>query len=187
MKKININGYMLSKTQMVLNVKKFNYLESRIDAKVKVYKDKNEELYYLYSYGTKARKVVKIKDEEYDNIEFNCPFCEDRVVKTTNDKIYGKMYGNGMCYKCVSCDAYVGCHDDGKPLGTPANKELRALRKKCHDTLDPLWKSGQMSRNEVYTILSIKMNKDKNQTHVALFNEEDCYSCLKILKEECNE
>ena len=61
-----------------------------------------------------------------------CPYCGSEVVYTTNDKIYGKLYGSGKVYMCTNevCDAYVGVHNGTNiHLGRLANKELKKLKK----------------------------------------------------------
>ena len=59
-----------------------------------------------------------------------CPYCSSPVIFTSNADIYGKEYGNGKCYKCISCDAYVGVHTGTRePLGRLANKLLRESSK----------------------------------------------------------
>ena len=84
-----------------------------------------------------------------------CPYCQKEANWCENKVIYGKNYGKSfMCYYCDNCDAYVGCHQNTKtPLGTMANKELRSLRIKVHAKIDPLWKSGKMTRKEVYKMI----------------------------------
>lgn len=59
-----------------------------------------------------------------------------------------------MVWYCKDCDAYVGCHNNTKtPLGIMANRELREWRIKAHAAIDPLWKTGFMTRKEVYALL----------------------------------
>jgi len=55
---------------------------------------------------------------------------------------------------CV-CGNYVGCHKDSKcPLGSIPFPSLRDARQLVHAALDPLWKSGPYSRNQLYKKLS---------------------------------
>lgn len=39
-----------------------------------------------------------------------CRYCGHEVVFTSNAEIYGKEYGNGKCYLCKNCGAFVGVH-----------------------------------------------------------------------------
>ena len=51
-----------------------------------------------------------------------CRYCGSPVVFTSNAEIYGKEYGNGKCFLCRNCKAYVGVHTETlTPLGTLAN------------------------------------------------------------------
>ena len=54
-------------------------------------------------------------------------------------------------WRCATCKNSIGCHKGTtKPLGVIANKELKQARIKIHSIIDPIWKSGKMSRKEVY-------------------------------------
>ena len=58
-------------------------------------------------------------------------------------------------WMCQRCKNFVGCHPNStRPLGVIANKEIKQMRIKIHNLLDPIWKSGKMSRKEVYKQLS---------------------------------
>ena len=64
-------------------------------------------------------------------------------------------------WKCDTCGNYVGCHHKTKnataPLGVIPTPEMRTLRKQIHGFLDPMWKMGRKSRNEIYAALSEKL------------------------------
>lgn len=116
-----------------------------------------------------------------------CPYCGSSVILTSNAEIYGREYGNRKCYKCTKCDSYVGVHTGSIiPLGTLANSELRKWRNKAHIEFDKLWKGNtkKMSRGMAYKWLSDKMNLKQDETHIALFNVEQCKECIKILEGE---
>lgn len=64
-----------------------------------------------------------------------CPYCILKAELVRGYKIYPRIPGlhNKWYYSCPNCDAYVGCHPKTKrPLGTPANAELRTLRSEVH-------------------------------------------------------
>jgi hypothetical protein len=106
-----------------------------------------------------------------------CPYCGREARWCDNSEIYGKRYGKSyMCYWCKDCDAYVGCHNNTKaPLGSMANKELRQWRMKVHDKMDPLWKSGNIKRSKLYSIISKIIGKPYHT------GECDIEMCKKIL------
>lgn len=127
-------------------------------------------------------------NKEIDYIEppSICRYCESPVVYTSNAEIYGREYGNGKCYLCRNCGAYVGVHTGTLiPLGTLANYELRKARNKAHIEFDKLWKSPTriMTRYEAYKKLADIMNKDIKYTHIALFEVEECQKVLKAIKQ----
>lgn len=86
-------------------------------------------------------------------------------------------------FKC-GCGAYVGCHKGTrKPLGTPANEELRKLRMDCHHRFDKIWKDGKTPRSTAYTWLGKLLKLEKKQNHIAMFDVETCKKLLQILGE----
>jgi len=111
-------------------------------------------------------------------IKVFCPYCGKEAEWVENRAIYGKNYGKSyMCYLCKDCDAYVGCENNTRrPLGTMANRELREWRKRVHAVIDPLWRSGKLSRDVVYTKLSDMLGYEY---HTA---ESDIPTCKKILE-----
>jgi len=64
-------------------------------------------------------------------------------------------------WKCDGCGNYVGCHHKTRnrtePLGNIPTPALRDERKRLHDEIDPLWKSGRFSRKELYDMISHHM------------------------------
>ena len=70
-----------------------------------------------------------------------CRYCGSPVVFTSNAEIYGREYGDGKCYLCRNCKAFVGVHPGtDTPLGTLANAELREWRKQAHYWFDQIWR-----------------------------------------------
>ncbi len=108
-----------------------------------------------------------------------CPYCNNEAPWVENKELYGKNYGKSyMMYLCKPCNAYVGCHENTrKPLGTMTNSEGREWRKKAHAAIDPLWKSKQMSRNDVYTCLKVALGKE---IHVGESDVEQCKRIIEI-------
>jgi hypothetical protein len=111
-----------------------------------------------------------------------CPFCGHQVVKTSNREIYGKEYGNGICYLCRNCRASVGTHPNGEPLGILANTEMKRLKMLCHSHFDIVWKSGILKRGTAYHILSEKLNIPAEDCHFGYFNIDMLKKSLEMLK-----
>lgn len=112
-----------------------------------------------------------------------CPYCESDVLFTSNQVIYGKEFGNGKCYKCTQCDAYVGVHNGTNiPLGRLANKELRELKKQAHALFDPVWKSKQKTRSEAYADLAKALRIPKKECHFGWFDQPLLLKAIAILQ-----
>lgn len=129
--------------------------------------------------------------EDADEWNVRCPYCGNKAELVDSAVIYGRSYG--MSWLCKPCDAYVGCHKNSRshrPLGSLANKSLRALRGRVHATLDPLWKAGEAAdgptsnaRGRTYLWLAEQMGLPKEQCHVAMFTDAQCERALVILKD----
>ena len=106
-----------------------------------------------------------------------CPNCQKEAPWVENKEKYGRNYGKSfMCYFCKPCGTYVGCHNNTKkPLGTMADKETMEWRQKVHAKIDPLWKSGRMTRKEMYQMLQQKFGKEMH------IGESDIDTCKHIL------
>lgn len=114
----------------------------------------------------------------------NCTYCQQPAEFVSHEAIYGKRYGDKswMVWLCRPCNAYVGVHQNNpaRPLGTMANKELRAWRQKAHAAIDPLWESGLMKRKAVYARLSEMMGYE---VHVGESNAKQCAAIIEAAKQ----
>lgn len=109
-----------------------------------------------------------------------CPYCGSKARRMTGKEIYPhrtKLWKRKFM-ACLPCEAWVGCHDTGghkwKPFGQLANKALRSLRMRAHDSFDRLWKEGFLLRWRAYEWLSAEMGIDTKETHIGMFDEEQC-------------
>jgi len=125
---------------------------------------------------------MKQKIETYP-IPVRCIYCGGNVIFTSNAEVYGKEYGNGKCYKCTNCDAFVGVHTGTDiPLGILANKELRILKKHCHDLFDPSWQGkNNIKRGQAYRILAKKLRIPAENCHFGWFGKKMLEKCVKIM------
>lgn len=113
--------------------------------------------------------------------EVCCNYCNKIANFTDSSIVYGKSYG--MIYYCSDCKAWVGVHKGtDKPLGILANAELREWKKLAHFWFDNLWKSGKMNRSMAYKWLSEQMHKPPSETHIGMFEVEDCKRVVSIVK-----
>ena len=116
--------------------------------------------------------------------EVFCPYCGKRAEFVDSAEVYhGRSYG--MIYLCRPCDAYVGCHGNGKgdsPKGRLANAELRRWKIAAHNAIDPLWKFGPFRglRNSAYAWLAEQMGLPKEKTHIGMFDVAECQQVIQI-------
>lgn len=102
-----------------------------------------------------------------------CNYCGKPAEYVDSAVVYGSSYG--MIYYCKPCNAWVGVHKgSGTPLGTLANAELRAYRRKAHGLFDRIWRRRWMSRGKAYAWLSEHMGLAKEETHIGMFSIEQC-------------
>lgn len=116
-----------------------------------------------------------------------CRYCGSTVVYTSNAEIYGKEYGTGKCYLCRNCRAFVGVHPGtDTPLGTLANEELREWRKEAHFWFDRIWKKPTRitTRYNAYGYLARKMGLPREETHIGMFEIEQCKKVIEFSKEK---
>lgn len=92
---------------------------------------------------------------------------------------------------CRGCSARVGCHPGTtKPLGTPANAQLRRARRMLHDgLLDPLWRFASreygkpaVRRARTYRWLGEKLGIPRELVHVGHFDLHTCRRAWRILR-----
>lgn len=106
-----------------------------------------------------------------------CPECGSRM-ELKNSK-YGPFYG---CTTFPKCRATHGAHPDGKPLGTPADKETKQLRIKIHRLCDGIWgewESKECDRKGMYAWLK----KNAPKPHIAEMDKEELLKAERLLME----
>lgn len=125
----------------------------------------------------RAVQVFKALGERTRSLAPVCPYCGEQSRLTTGKEIYPKRphLHRKDFYLCAPCDAYVGCHVNTiKPLGSPANAELRAARSAAHRAFDVKWQSGAMSRTQAYRWLAGQLRMHPDQCHIGMFDVETC-------------
>lgn len=116
-----------------------------------------------------------------------CPYCGTHSMCVGGAVIYPHRPDLHKLpfWACRTCDAYVGCHPGTqKPLGFPANAELRKARSSVHGLLDPIWKSSKNRGARVfcYRFLADKLGREFKHTHTAQFSLEDCKAAVAALR-----
>lgn len=123
-----------------------------------------------------------------------CAECQRVCELRTGSQVYPHRpdLESKRVWVCGGCGARVGCHKGGtKPLGTPANTELRRARMLLHDQmLDPIWKYAKRekygkraSRRAItYKYLAHLMGIPRNEAHTGLFTLDQCRAAWRVLR-----
>ena len=127
-----------------------------------------------------------------------CQYCRNTADRVTGREIYphrkdlcGKIF-----YRCVDCDAYVGCHPGtAEPLGVLANAELRKWKQATHSAFDPIWMerlskkkaadpkyTKGMARGGRYKKLAELLGISKTECHIGMFDVKTCKLAIEICK-----
>jgi hypothetical protein len=132
------------------------------------------------------QKILKRVKDAIDRPE-SCDCCGSAVRLVNNREVYGKSFGDWpLMYLCSNkqCSATVGCHPRTTiPLGRMATKETRAMRKKVHDLIDPMWRGIKRPglRSSVYRRLADCMGIPMHQCHVGMFTIEQCEEAMRAI------
>ncbi len=115
-----------------------------------------------------------------------CPYCGGNALLVTGAVIYPhrKDLAAKRFYQCAPCDAYVGCHPSGQPLGRLANMELRQAKMSAHAAFDPLWKpvGGSRARSRAYRKLAQLLGIPPSDCHIGAFDVHQCRRVVEVLK-----
>ncbi len=85
---------------------------------------------------------------------------------------------------CWPCNAWVGSHDKddkSEPLGMLADEELRNARIAAHEAFDPLWKNGEMSRDEAYAWLADALGISALKCRIGWMDAEECRRVVSVV------
>lgn len=128
--------------------------------------------------------MKKKKRRGVGNIPMRCPYCGSPVVLRSADGIYHDNRRGTWLYVCRNypqCDAYVRVQPGTDiPVGTMADRKLRALRAEAHRYFDRLYKSGYMGKQEAYCWLAEVISAPLSQAHIGYLGE---YYCQVVIEE----
>ena len=116
-----------------------------------------------------------------------CDYCKRQAELVGAEKIYPHRpdLADKWFWRCVPCGAYVGCHPGTQnPLGRLADAALRRAKQRVHRVLDPLWKSGKMSRKDAYKQLSDRLGIASQNCHVGMFDVQTCEAACRALTQK---
>lgn len=125
-------------------------------------------------------------------ISVRCDYCGRPAELVTSSTIYGPGQPDwGWFWRCVGCDAYVGCHKNSTrrvPLGRLANAELRDAKRRANAAFDPLWKAIaardginiHRARRRGYAWLAEQMGMKKHDCHIGKFDVAQCRRVVEL-------
>jgi hypothetical protein len=121
-----------------------------------------------------------------------CPYCQKEADFFAAEFMpaFVKAQSGSHYWVCVPCEAFVKAHRKNaefnftgvEPMGTLADRKLRALRSRVHDRFDILWGRLGWGRDHAYRWLATRMGISIDDCHVGMFDEEACRKALKLLK-----
>ena len=127
----------------------------------------------------KPKKSIKRPDETVV-----CDYCNQPAEIVTGQLVYPHRpdLNDKYFHFCNDCDAWVGCHSDGRPLGRLANQELRRAKQRAHAAFDPKWKTKQMKRSHAYSWLAESLGIDGKDCHIGMFDVDMCERVIELCK-----
>lgn len=130
--------------------------------------------------------ILHVWDDEGcdEPLELVCQYCNKLAEPITGERLYPHRFDlwHKRFYRCEPCGAHVGCHGASwTPLGVLANAELRKAKMLAHEALDPLWRSGQMSRSAVYGWLANQLNISADRCHIGQFDVATCQRVVNLV------
>lgn len=112
-----------------------------------------------------------------------CDYCGNDAPLVTGREVYPHrhdLYAKKF-YQCLPCDAVVGVHEGTtNPLGRLANPELRKAKMDAHAAFDPLWRSGEHKRGQLYGWLSNQLGIEKKDCHIGMFDAAMCRRVVEV-------
>ena len=111
----------------------------------------------------------------------HCPYCGKPSEPALGSRVYPNRpdLADERLWVCWPCDARVGTHPDGKPLGRLANADLRRARSEAHKAFDPLWRDDAMERSVAYAWLECELGAG-SRVHIGNADEETCARIVEV-------
>lgn len=85
-----------------------------------------------------------------------------------------------MKYICLGCNASLISNQYGQPLGHPATKEVRHLRRHAHIVFDQLWKSNTFTRSAAQRWLAKQLGISTRQCHFGYMSRNRLKKVIRI-------
>ena len=131
--------------------------------------------------------MKKRKTRAQRSRSFRCPHCGAAMILRPASEIYHDAKSDRKLYVChnyPTCNTYVAAHPNtDKPMGVPANGNLRNLRIQAHRKFDLIWKNGIMTREEAYRWFADSFGLSLRDAHIGMCSEYRCRELIRL----CNE
>lgn len=131
--------------------------------------------------------LKKRKTRAQRSRSFRCPHCGAAMILRPASEIYHDAKSDRKLYVChnyPACNTYVAAHPNtDKPMGVPANGDLRNLRIQAHRKFDLIWKNGIMTREEAYRWFADSFGLSLRDAHIGMCSEYRCRELIRL----CNE
>ena len=131
--------------------------------------------------------MKKRKTRAQRSRSFRCPHCGAAMILRPASEIYHDAKSDRKLYVChnyPACNTYVAAHPNtDKPMGVPANGNLRNLRIQAHRKFDLIWKNGIMTREEAYRWFADSFGLSLRDAHIGMCSEYRCRELIRL----CNE
>ena len=131
--------------------------------------------------------MKKRKTRAQRSRSFRCPHCGAAMILRPASEIYHDAKSDRKLYVChnyPACNTYVAAHPNtDKPMGVPANGDLRNLRIQAHRKFDLIWKNGIMTREEAYRWFADSFGLSLRDAHIGMCSEYRCRELIRL----CNE
>lgn len=117
--------------------------------------------------------------------QVTCSYCGKDAELVAGNVVYPHRWDltDKKFWRCVPCDARVGCHPGTtEPLGRLADGLLRRAKMDAHAAFDPIWKRMMMKRTEAYGWLAKQMGIPEEDCHIGMFDLEQCNKAIQICR-----
>ena len=88
-------------------------------------------------------------------------------------------------WKCDICLNFVGCHhktkDRTRPLGCIPTAEIKKIRQDLHALIDPVWRSGKMSRKDLYAEIGKRLGSKYHAASIQSVDEGE--DILRVVRD----
>lgn len=116
-----------------------------------------------------------------------CPHCGAAMTLRPASDVYRDCHNDRKLYVCnhyPACNTYVAAHPgSNKPMGVPANGDLRHLRIQAHRKFDLIWKTGIMTRENAYRWFADSFGMSLRDAHIGMCGEYHCRELIKLCDE----